>query len=408
MPTTDAMFSRAPWRDLPPALVGRLRPRLAEINAELTASVRREVPAYRQPPDSAVGRDVELAGRRSLEQFAELVEDPDRPQEEYAAYFQRLGRIEYRNGRGADSLQAAYRAGARVAARWYTSVARSGGFPADVTFTLNDAVLVHISALSNDAVRGCAAAMGDSDSDVARARLVLAKRLLDPVPPAPGPAAEESLELLATRARWPWPRRVVCVVAPAAASLPDDLDEQTLSLWRGTTLCLVVPAPGGDGPGERLRRAVRAGTAAIGPAVAPEDAMVSLRCARLALRLLPGTPRGGPRGVIDAAEHLAAIHLLSGAPVGDLLAERALQALRHLTPGKAARLADTLDALLMSWRRTAPEVAETLRIHPQTARYRIRQLEEIFGPRLTDPQFRMEAMLALRTRALTGAGNPRA
>ena len=54
----------------------------------------------------------------------------------------------------------------------------------------------------------------------------------------------------------------------------------------------------------------------------------------------------------------------------------------------------------MSWGRTAPEVADALHIHPQTARNRLRQLDELFGDRLTDPTFRIEALLALRTRAL--------
>ena len=71
-----------------------------------------------------------------------------------------------------------------------------------------------------------------------------------------------------------------------------------------------------------------------------------------------------------------------------------------LPRGRAARLAETLDALLMSWGRTAPEVAQALGIHPQTARKRLRQLEEVFGDRLGDPRFRFEALLALRTHAL--------
>ena len=38
--------------------------------------------------------------------------------------------------------------------------------------------------------------------------------------------------------------------------------------------------------------------------------------------------------------------------------------------------------------RSAPEVATALGIHPQTARYRLRQLESLFGDRLDDPDFR--------------------
>ncbi|MFI9424110.1 helix-turn-helix domain-containing protein [Streptomyces achromogenes] len=73
--------------------------------------------------------------------------------------------------------------------------------------------------------------------------------------------------------------------------------------------------------------------------------------------------------------------------------------LRDLAPGRAARLAETLDALLMSWNRTAPEVARALDIPPQRARKRLRRLETLFRERLGDPAFRFAALLALRTRA---------
>jgi DNA-binding PucR family transcriptional regulator len=50
--------------------------------------------------------------------------------------------------------------------------------------------------------------------------------------------------------------------------------------------------------------------------------------------------------------------------------------------------------------RSAPEVAAALGIHPQTARYRLRQLEELFGDRLSDTEFRFAAELVLRGRSL--------
>ncbi|QKW10911.1 helix-turn-helix domain-containing protein [Streptomyces sp. NA04227] len=107
-----------------------------------------------------------------------------------------------------------------------------------------------------------------------------------------------------------------------------------------------------------------------------------------------------------AADRLLDVHLLNSRHIGRLLADRALAPLHELPPGKAARLAETLDALLLSWGRTAPEVADALHIHPQTARNRLRQLDELFGPRLTDPtapDLRIGALLALRTRALREA-----
>jgi DNA-binding PucR family transcriptional regulator len=42
-------------------------------------------------------------------------------------------------------------------------------------------------------------------------------------------------------------------------------------------------------------------------------------------------------------------------------------------------------------------VAERLHVHPQTVRYRVAQLRELFGERLDDPDARFELALALRS-----------
>jgi len=46
-------------------------------------------------------------------------------------------------------------------------------------------------------------------------------------------------------------------------------------------------------------------------------------------------------------------------------------------------------------------VAAELDVHPQTVRYRLRQLRELFGDALEDPEGRFELALALRARDLT-------
>jgi DNA-binding PucR family transcriptional regulator len=51
-------------------------------------------------------------------------------------------------------------------------------------------------------------------------------------------------------------------------------------------------------------------------------------------------------------------------------------------------------------------VARRLGVHPQTVRYRLRQLEELFGDALNAPDARFELELALRGRALLPAVEP--
>jgi hypothetical protein len=380
----ETFLSRRPWHDLPPALAPQLRTRLPELTTEMVQAIRREVRGYRQPIGSAVARDLAEAVRLAATQFTELIEEPDAPQHDYVPRFRRLGRLEYLNGRGMDGLQAAYRIGARVACRRYADVARDAALPGDIAVPLSEAVLTHIHALAGESVTGYeqarAARTGAAD-EVLRNRRLLAARLLerrhDPL--------AEPLPDLALRAVWPLPERVRCVLLPATATASGEvagLDADVLRVTRGDELHLVVPD-------ERLLAVFRGTGATVGPAVPPTEAWVSLHCARLARRL----------GRVSAEDHLSELHLLHGSPIGRLLADQVLEPLRALPPGKAERLTDTLDALLASTGRTAPEVAAALGIHPQTARNRLRQLAALYGDRLDDPAFRFDAQLALRSRS---------
>ncbi|MFG2026602.1 helix-turn-helix domain-containing protein [Streptomyces sp. NPDC048825] len=377
MEAAEPFLSRRPWHELPPALAPRLRTRLPELTTEMVQAIRREVRGYRQPIGSAVARDLAEAVRLAATQFTELVEEPDAPQQHYVPRFRRLGRLEYLSGRGMDGLQAAYRIGARVACRRYVDVARDAALPGEIAVPLSEAVLTHIHAMAGEAVAGFEEARAGAADDVLRTRRLLVARLLqrrrDPL--------AEPLPDLARRAAWPLPERVRCVLLPASVKVPG-LDADVLRVTRDDELHLVVPD-------ERLLTAFQGTEAAVGPAVPLDEAWVSLHCARLARRL----------GRTSAQDHLAELHLLHGSPIGSLLADQVLEPLRGLPPGKVQRLTDTLDALLASTGRTAPEVAAALGIHPQTARNRLRQLTALYGDRLEDPAFRFDAQLALRSRS---------
>ncbi len=378
MSGVDPLLSRRPWHQLPPGLAPLLRDRLPELTTEMVQAIRREVRGYRQPLGSAVAQDLAEAVRLAATQFTELVEEPDGPQQHYVPRFRRLGRLEYLNGRGTDGLQAAYRIGARVACRRYVDVARQAAFSGEIAVPLSEAVLTHIHALAEESVTGFEEARAGAADEVLRARRLLAARLLerhrDPL--------AEPLPDLARRAAWPLPDRVRCAVLPSSADV-SAVDEEVLRVSRGGELHLVVP---GDG----LLSTLQGSDAAVGPSVALDEAWVSLHCARL----------GRSLGRLRTEEHLAELHLLHGAPIGALLHDQVLDPLRALPPGKAERLTDTLEALLDSGGRTAPEVAAALGIHPQTARNRLRQLASLYGEKLADPAFRFDAQLALRTRSV--------
>ncbi|UZJ33155.1 helix-turn-helix domain-containing protein [Streptomyces endophytica] len=402
MASSAETFRREPWHELPVALAALIRPRIDAIVTDMVEAIREEVSAYRRPLDSAVGRDLLESIRRALRQFAELTEHPDSPQDHHIRHFRHLGRVEFLNGRTTDGLQAAFRVGARVGSRRYAELVQEASLPPQLVVPLHEAVLIHINALSNEAVQGFLAAQLRSEDELKRARRTLVERLLEQ--PRGGGQDQAPLGPLASRARWPLPRTVACVVVRSAGRFTvPGADTELLTVHRGSDAVLVVPEPETGGLLDRVRHAARGRVAAVGPAVAAPEAWLSLQCARLALdhraERAPGAePDGGV--FLRADEELADLHLLRSAHIGLLLGRRVLGAFAELPRGRAVRLAETLDALLMSWGRTAPEVAQVLGIHPQTARKRLRQLDELFGDRLGDPHFRFEAQIALRTHAL--------
>lgn len=84
------------------------------------------------------------------------------------------------------------------------------------------------------------------------------------------------------------------------------------------------------------------------------------------------------------------------------LAEERLAPLAALRPAQRDRLAETLLAWLQHAGR-ATRVARRLHVHPQTVRYRLRELDRLFGPQMHDPDQRFELEIALRARTLLPA-----
>jgi DNA-binding PucR family transcriptional regulator len=175
-----------------------------------------------------------------------------------------------------------------------------------------------------------------------------------------------------------------------------------LADWTAPEPCLLVPDP--DGPGRQaaidraLRdRALRARPAAIGPSVPLARAAMSLRWARHALALA----RAGviPAGPVHCDQHLSTLLILADEDLAAALRGRRLAPLARLRPAQRDRIAETLLAWLQLGENAA-EVAQRIHVHPQTVRYRMRQIHELFGDQLRDPDRRFELQLALRIRTL--------
>ena len=93
---------------------------------------------------------------------------------------------------------------------------------------------------------------------------------------------------------------------------------------------------------------------------------------------------GSPDTLARADEHLLALLLAAEPELAADLCERAVAPLRTLPAGAAARGEQTLRAWLDAHGDVAVAAA-ALHVHPQTVRYRLAGLRELFGGALDDP-----------------------
>ncbi|MBO2465929.1 helix-turn-helix domain-containing protein, partial [Actinomadura violacea] len=111
-----------------------------------------------------------------------------------------------------------------------------------------------------------------------------------------------------------------------------------------------------------------------------------------------GAGRGSRRGglLVRADAHLPELLLQEGGSLAALVAARRLAPLEAAGARQGVRLAETL-LECMKHGFNATGAAEVLCVHPQTVRYRLAQLHEMFDFDIEDPELRLEMMLLLST-----------
>ncbi|MFF7446491.1 MULTISPECIES: helix-turn-helix domain-containing protein [unclassified Streptomyces] len=382
---------------VPPELAELLRARLKSVADEVEEEVRRQVPEYARPADETERKWLREGVVQALTLFVDHIADPCDDGESIAATYYELGRGTAVEGRALDPLQSALRIGGMHAWRLMGRTAEDLGLDSTVVAALGELAFRTVHEVAEASAAGYAAGQLRSTDELERRRKRLLNLLL-----GPGPVALEAVNDLAHRARWPVPRQIA-VVALAAAS-PDQCDAPAmagaLSDMESRPPRIVVPDPDGSGrwAGRGFALALRGRPAAVGPTVPVTEGARSLRWATRALGLMG---RGVlPRhGVVRCSDHLATLLLHSDEPLLDTLRAHALAPLDTVLPGQRARLAETLLAWLLGGS-NVPDVAARLHIHPQTVRYRLRQLEKLFGDALHDPETRLDLILALRAESL--------
>ncbi|MBO0847233.1 MAG: helix-turn-helix domain-containing protein, partial [Nocardioides sp.] len=113
-----------------------------------------------------------------------------------------------------------------------------------------------------------------------------------------------------------------------------------------------------------------------------------------ALRALELRSELGGDATYDTEEHLADLVLAADRDAVADLRTRVLAPLEKLRPATRQKLAETLRAWLLHQGRR-DDVAASLYVHPQTVRYRMGQIRELYGDRLEDPDTVRDLTIAL-------------
>jgi PucR C-terminal helix-turn-helix domain len=377
--------------DLVPAIVDRLPAILAEVRELLTD----------QQPDYAGFlaegfEEILGAAEGFIARLVALAEqDPSTAAPQLAsqveqALFEEIGRIHYQQHREVTPLLATYRTGAAVAWRHVADTALELGVPAEALAGLAAAVFAAVDQLSSASWRGYVQAQTTAGQARERLRDELAELLLS------DRCDTGAVRAAAARAEWSLPRQAAVVLInpdnEVGRVLLDRLDDSCLRLRRPTMLVAIVPDPEGPGQRKRLATALRGAGAVVGATVPLDRLPASVSLAEHAVRLqqanvLPDDP-------LFVDEHLDAMVVHRDDRLLAALRRQYLAPLAALPESTRDRLLETLKSWLMNMG-NRKAVADELHVHPQTVRYRLAQLRELFGSALEDPTARAALLLAL-------------
>lgn len=304
--------------------------------------------------------------------------------------FEEIGRAQWQQGRDLTSLMSAYQIGARVAWHHVAEVALEVGVPSDVFASLAEAVFIFVDQLSSASARGYVLEQSEAAAARERLRDELGNMLLS------DRSDSGAIRAVAARVDWPLPREAAVIMVepdnPVGAALLARLDHSCLHVRRQRMVCAIVPDPDGPQRRERLATALRGAGAVVGHAVPLENLPASMRVAEVAVQLRRTHVLADDPVFVD--EHLDSIIVHRDPRLLDAFRAQCLAPLDELGPVTRQRLCETL----ASWLRHLGDrraVAEELHIHPQTVRYRLTQLRELFGESLDDPDNRRRLTLAL-------------
>ncbi|GAB2973221.1 PucR family transcriptional regulator [Nocardioides montaniterrae] len=363
-----------------------IRAELPDVADDVIDRVVAEVRAYAGAFNGPMGDNIRRAVHAALAGFVTIVSGDQSGSEVRAAATDgayQLGRGEARSGRTTDALLSAYRIGALTSWKHLSRQAVELGIDATTVASFAGLVFAWIDELSAASVAG----HRDEEETTGRVRQRLLERLAQALLDG---RSEQELTTTADEADWRPPETLTAVLVASSQMAPVRQLVSSRALVPGgqTGLdglgVLLVPDVHGRGRAALLEL-VRDRAAYVGPARpwlhAHESYARALRARELGL-------------AGDSDVHLVELVRRADPAALEDLRRRALAPLADLRPTAAAKLTETLRAWLLHQGRRE-DIAAALFVHPQTVRYRVTQLRELFGESLQDPATVMALTIAL-------------
>jgi hypothetical protein len=362
-----------------PLILADVEDQLGELHADYLALLAEEPDKLTEAVRTFLGR---LVGSVYPTGGADVESTVDGP------LYEEFGAEHYRQGRDVSALLAVYRSAAAAGWRHISQAALAVGVPNGAIAALATSLFTAVDRLSAASLRGYMRERSGTASDRERSRDELADLLLSPS------ADGLAVRTLAVRAGWRLPELAALVLIDGDNQLGREvlmrLGGAALRVRRADAHVAIVPDP--SGASARLRAELSGVGAVVGTPVRLGVLPASLQTVRLAARLRrAGVLRGDPLFVVDNLDTLI-VH--QDAALLAELRRTALAPLEGMAEPRRERLLETLHAWLVHMG-NQKAVANALFVHPQTVRYRLAQLRELYGPRLDDPATRARLLLAL-------------
>lgn len=371
-----------------------MRPAIDELTGTITDEVQRRIAEYGPGPDGINVTRTRLVITQAVRYFVDHIEDPDASREQLDETLRRLGRAMAYEGRRLESLRSAFHIGAGLAWKRLHAVASRQGLPSGMLGDIGEALFDYIDSLGEESSLG----YHEAQAQLSDAAHQWRGRVLELV--LAGHAAPHGeLAALAASGGWVLPEQValIAVRADPDVALPPvrALHPSALATLHSDRPVVLLPAPVTPALREELEVLFAGHRVAIGCDVPLADAASSLRWARRALELaengvIPDTP------VIDCRAHIGTLWIHAEPLLADIVVATSLAPLFAEPRNSRRILGQTLLHWISTQNPSAPAMAEALGVHPQTIRYRLKRLREVFGDRIDDPRTRLEMFFALR------------